>query len=80
MKYKIEFDSKSCVCTRDQIENGDYNIVSSKTAKTQILILFNDLIWFRANDIQNYTEPRNFIDMKWMGFNLRVECVPEEIL
>jgi hypothetical protein len=80
MKYKIEFDGKTDICTRDQIENAEYDITSSKTAKTQILILFNDLIWFRANDIQNFNEPRTFIDMTWMGFKLRIECIPEEIL
>ena len=78
MKYNLEFDGKSCICTREQIENGDYDIVSSKTAKKQILIVFNDLIFYRANDLQNYRKPEDNISHKWAGFNINISCIQEE--
>ena len=78
MKYRVEFDGKSCICTREQIETGDYDIVTSKTAKTQILIIFNDLIWYRANDLQKHLEPGDEIRYKWVGFNIHIKCIPEE--
>jgi hypothetical protein len=78
MKYKIEFDGKSCICTREQIEEGDYDITSSRMAKTQILIYFNDMTFFRAIDMQRHLEPKSSYEFTWMGFDINIECIPEK--
>jgi len=78
MKYKVEFDGRSFVGNREKIETGDYDIVKSRIAKTQILIYFNDFIFFRADDVQCYREPRNNMKFKWNTFDIEFTCIPEK--
>jgi hypothetical protein len=78
MKYKVEYNDKSVICTRDEIEKGNYDIVSCPIAKTQILIVFNDLIFFRAMDVHRGYESRPTYEKIGDDFNICIECIPDE--